>query len=57
MALSYLVANVVVVSILWWRLRVENKVKSEREAAGEVDEVLEGRELQGDEKLSWKFVE
>ncbi len=48
-ALGYLVANLVVVSTLWWVLKREN---SRRDAAPQ--EVKEG-EWEGDEDARWRF--
>jgi nitrate/nitrite transporter NarK len=49
-AMGYLVGNVVVVSIQWWLLERANREK-ERRAVDEINE----RELEGDEKVSWRF--
>ncbi|MCJ1307828.1 hypothetical protein MMC25_001476 [Agyrium rufum] len=59
LAMGYLVANGVVVSILWWVLKRENgrrdRVVAEMDARGEVlPEEREG-EWRGDEDLRWRF--
>lgn len=52
-ALGYLVANVVVCSILWWILRGENKrreaITEEVKAVGELDD------WPGDKDPRWRF--
>jgi hypothetical protein len=51
-ALGYLVMNLAVTSILWWRLNRENMRKEERAAGGEV--VPEGSVI-SDEDVRWIF--
>ena len=53
-ALGYLLANVGVVSTLWWVLKKENERK-ERESEGVEKVGLDGGEWEGDEDLRWRF--
>ncbi|KAK7926881.1 hypothetical protein PG985_003879 [Apiospora marii] len=59
MALTYLLANVVVVSILWWRLRRENRRRDEAAAqvpGGAAAPVAEGfSDWKGDADPRWRF--
>lgn len=53
LALAYLLANVVVVGVLGWRLRAQNR---QREAvAGEIRHVGEVEDWKGDSDPRWRF--
>ncbi|KPM35959.1 hypothetical protein AK830_g10608 [Neonectria ditissima] len=53
MALAYLVANIVVVGLLGWRLKRENARRSE--IAPEITDVGEVKDWQGDQDVRWRF--
>lgn len=53
MALAYLVANVVVVSILGWRLKKQNEARAA--IAEEVTDVGRAEDWKGDEDPRWRF--
>ncbi|KAK7430998.1 hypothetical protein QQZ08_002528 [Neonectria magnoliae] len=53
MALAYLVANIVIVGLLGWRLKRENARRSE--IASEITDVGEVKDWQGDGDVRWRF--
>jgi len=53
-ALGYLVANVIVVTTLWWVLKRQNEQRARGEQDGRLDSVAEDEWL-GDDDPRWKF--
>ncbi|KAH7156090.1 major facilitator superfamily domain-containing protein [Dactylonectria macrodidyma] len=53
MALAYLVGNIVVVSVLGWRLKRENQRRSE--LASEITDVGEVKDWKGDGDVRWRY--
>lgn len=53
MALAYLVANIVVVTFLGWRLRKENERRAD--LAPEITDVGEVKDWEGDGDVRWRY--
>jgi hypothetical protein len=55
-ALGYLVANLVVTSLIWWVLSRENRQRDDAGVKGGFEEVSDEEDWRGDEDFRWRFM-